>query len=157
MNRKRILLSIAAGTIGLLVSQFPVPIFTGATFRLGGALYLATGILLGPLYGLLAGLIVALGPLAAQTQIWPIVFIAVEALVVPWAHRRHSIPPVAASFVFRSCCVLPWGIAVYRLGLAASNSEPWVAVLWFVLSGVMVTLIAELLVSTSATISLRAG
>src|SRR5207244_5114502 len=123
-RRKRILLSVAAGILAILVNQFPVPVFTGALFRFGSALYLSAGILFGARYGLLAGGIVGLSGIVTWKQIWFILLFPVEGFVVPWATRRHSIPPVVATFIFRLCAVLPWAATVYRLGLAASNSAP---------------------------------
>ena len=149
-QRTRVLLTTGAGVLGLLINLFPVPIFTGVTFHFGGALYLSAGILFGPAYGLLAGIIASLTLIPAWNQLYVVLLAAIEAVVVSWAVRRHSIQPVVADFIFRLCAVLPWSITVYRLGLGVVNAEAWVTLVRFLLNGVMITLIAEVFVSTGA-------
>jgi signal transduction histidine kinase/ActR/RegA family two-component response regulator len=117
-------------------------------FPFGGALSLYAGLLFGPAYGLLAALITVLPP-DANSVPGSLLF-ALETVAVVWAFKRHSIQPVVADFVFRTCAILPWSITIHRLGLAAFDPEPWVTVVKFVLNGVILALIAELLSSTEA-------
>ena len=144
---RRLLLSIGAGLAAFLINLFPVPVFTGVMFYFGGALYVCAGIVLGPIYGVLAAVISNIPLNASWTQISLLFLFPVEAAVVAWAVRRHSIQPVVADFVFRFCAVLPWSITIYDLDLASMNPEIWVMVVRYVLNGVMIALIAEVLIS----------
>jgi len=146
--RRPILFSVAAGLIGLVINLFPVPIFTSVFFYFGGVLYLSAGILLGPAYGFLAALIASLAVVPDWTRLYVILPFGIEALIVAWAVRRHSVSAVAADFVLRGCAVLPWSYTVYSLGLASWNPELWVNIVRLILNGVIITLIAELVVSS---------
>src|SRR5262245_36484123 len=113
--RRPVLFSVAAGIAGFLLNLYPVPIFTGVPFSFGNALYLCTGILLGPLYGLLTALIANV-PIMTFSAPLLLLFCSVESVTVAWAVRRHSIPAVAATFVFRLCAILPWAIVTFSHG-----------------------------------------
>jgi hypothetical protein len=126
-----ILWSIAAGTVGAVINLFPVPLFSGVLLHLGGALYLSAGILLGPVYGLVAAILTL--TLSTWSPLWAVAVFGLEGLVVPWAVRRHSIRPVFADFVGRGCALIPWSITVARLGLATFNPDVWVSVLLTIL------------------------
>jgi signal transduction histidine kinase/ActR/RegA family two-component response regulator len=145
---KPILISICAGLLGALINLVPVPIFTGVLFYLGGTLYLCTGILFGPAYGLLTAFI-SITPLFREWSGAALPFFGLEAMIVSWAFRRHSIRAATADFVFRACTVVPWSIAVYRYGLGSLNPEIWVSLVRLILNGIVIALIADLVLSTA--------
>ena len=147
--RKPLLLSIAAGLLALILNLFPVPIFTGVLFYFGGALSLAAGILIGPGYGFLAAIIGNIPVLPDWRHPFALLVFGLEALIVSWAVRRHSIRTVTADFVLRVSALLPWGMTVYRLGLASLNPEVWVGLVRLVLNGVIIAIIADLMISSS--------
>ena len=168
--RNNVLISAAAGLAGLVAAILPLPIFTGAPFTLGPAVYFTVGVVLGPVFGLVASLIPALlyltagavfGPsdgllasLATAIPVigdWPGVYgllLGAEVVFVSWAVRRHGFRPVAAVTLFRISVLLPWGVTVYRLGLAHSNPEVWVGLLRLISNGVICALLTEWLIST---------
>src|SRR6185436_19934924 len=109
-RQERLLVSLGAGILGLLLNLFPVFVFSGVTFHFGGALSLYAGLLFGPALGLLTAIITNL-PLLSTGNHQPDVLLSIaETMVVAWTFRRHSIQPLIADFVFRSCAVLPWSV-----------------------------------------------
>src|ERR1051326_139994 len=96
--RKPVLLGVAAGFLGLVVNLFPVPIFTGGMFYFGGVAYLCAGIVLGPVYGVIAAAIASAPLVQDWMHPWAFLMFMLEALIVSWAVRRHSIGIVAADF-----------------------------------------------------------
>jgi signal transduction histidine kinase/CheY-like chemotaxis protein len=145
--RKPALLSIGAGLAGLVINLFPVPIFTSVLFYFGGALYLAVGILLGPGYGLLTALIANVPLLPDWSHPQALVLFGIEAAIVGWAVRKHSVPALAVDFVVRIAALFPWSVTVYNLGLASMNPELWVSIVQLLLNGVIIAILADLLVS----------
>src|SRR5688572_14309804 len=144
---KRLLISIGVGILGAIINLFPVPVFTGVPFYFAGPLSLSVGVLFGPWYGLIASLLAAAPPLNARADSQIILLCAFEALVVSWAVRRHSIRLLAAAFIFRICIFLPWGITVYRFGLADYDAAEWVVIARLILNGVIAAIASELIVS----------
>src|SRR6267378_8522418 len=97
--RKPLLIAAVAGLLANVADRFPIPFLTGVSFRYGGAFTFSAGILFGPWYGLLAGLIC--GARVGSLTMFYFPIIALESLLVAWAVRRHSLHPITADFIFR--------------------------------------------------------
>src|SRR5689334_25030235 len=98
--RRPVLLSIAAGVLGLIVNLFPIATFTGVLFYFGEALCLSAGILFGPVFAVLAAMVASLATSGGWHHLRVVLLFAAEGLAVSWAVRRHGIQPVLAGFVF---------------------------------------------------------
>jgi signal transduction histidine kinase len=90
--RRRLAVTLAAGTCGLVVNCFTLDVFGGARMSLGGVFSLAVALQLGPWYGFFASLIAELPNQLLQHMPANILIHVLEAVVVGYCARRRIMP-----------------------------------------------------------------
>ncbi|HEY3366994.1 MAG TPA: EAL domain-containing protein [Symbiobacteriaceae bacterium] len=116
---KQLTVFVVATALGFCVNLFPVPLFFGLQFVLGGVFSTAVALLYGPLYGAASAVVVFLPTIKFWGHPYAVIVYALEALWLGYWYRRVRNWPMELDIAF---WLLVGGVASYlfygvKLGL----------------------------------------
>ena len=144
--RRKVVMSLATGFIGLLVNRLPLQIFDGATVWFGGILSIAVALLAGPQYGAIAASIAELGAPNQGPGIGGHLIHICEPIVVGWLAKRRWLPILADAGYW---CLVAAPLALLRVHSVAEYlpAPLWAIIIKNLLNGLLDVTVADLIAS----------
>lgn len=145
--KRRLMLTILAGLLGIVINQFEIPLLEGTQLRLGGVLYLLIALKYGHFYGLLAALILSSFTAITFSSPFPLFIYGGEALVIGWLVLRRKWKPLVSSLFYWVLIGIPLSFFLYIVISEFPMPLGLVILIKLPLSGFLNLLIATLLLS----------
>jgi signal transduction histidine kinase/ActR/RegA family two-component response regulator len=140
--------TLAFGSLGLLVNLPHIGILSEAPLRLGGVFYLAIAFLYGPSYGAIAAIISMLPECVAGQAPEAAGLLVLEAIAVGWLVRR-GLFAILAELAYWAVAGAPLAILLYIGLLHYPSPSGWAAVIAYAINGLLNVMLAEALISLS--------
>jgi signal transduction histidine kinase len=99
-RRHRWAAAILLGGLGFLLNMVPLPLSPGVDLVFGGIAVLLAAVALGPMQGLVAGIIAGSRTVWLWGHPWAWLIFSLEGLVVGWLARRNTRRPIVADLLF---------------------------------------------------------
>jgi signal transduction histidine kinase/CheY-like chemotaxis protein len=143
LESRKLIISVLAGLLGLLVNQFDLTIYSTITMIFGSVLYLLIAIVYGPVYGLLSALIAVSETLRLWGHPYALLYFGLEAVAVGWLTRRWRMLPTLASALYWGLVGTP--LLILIVVVLFRMSIGWIVVTTDALTGLVCILAAETL------------
>jgi signal transduction histidine kinase/DNA-binding NarL/FixJ family response regulator len=143
LESRKLIITVLAGLLGLLVNQFDLTIYSTITMIFGSVFYLLIAIVYGPVYGLLSALIAVSETLRLWGHPYALLYFGLEAVAVGWLTRRWRMLPALASALYWGLVGTPLLILIFVVLFRVSIG--WIVVTTDALTGLVCILAAETL------------
>ncbi|HLG97771.1 MAG TPA: response regulator [Bryobacteraceae bacterium] len=144
---RTVAVTLALGTLGLLLDLPRIALLADARLMLGGVFYLAAAILYGPLYGAAAAFIAALPNLVLWHRPEIALLLVLEAAAVGWLARRGLIA-VLGDLIYWTVLGAPLAAFIYIRFLNYPPPTGWVMAIAYPIAGLLNVMLAELLLTS---------
>jgi two-component system, sensor histidine kinase len=141
LDRRQLLISLAAGAGGFLLNLLTFDIFGGAKISFGDVLPLVVAIHFGPVYAVLSSLLAEIPCAIRIHHSYVLLTHVLEVIVVAWCARRRMLPIMADTAY--------WCVVGVPIALLATHSSPispmWAVIIKNLLNGPLDITLADLL------------